>query len=44
MHLDEARQRLRLAIQLDKEFVALAKTDPDLQPIRTELEQDYDEA
>jgi lipopolysaccharide biosynthesis regulator YciM len=43
MHLDEARQHLRQAIQLDKEFAALAKTDPDLQPIRTEVKQDYDD-
>jgi lipopolysaccharide biosynthesis regulator YciM len=32
--LDEARQRLHRAIQLDKEFESLAKTDPDLEPIR----------
>lgn len=32
--LDEARQHLYRAIQLDKEFAALAKTDPDLEPIR----------
>ena len=37
-HLDEARLRLRRAIQLDKGFAALAKTDPDLGPIRTERE------
>ena len=36
-HLDEARLRLRRAIQLDKGFAALAKTDPDLRPIRTEM-------
>jgi lipopolysaccharide biosynthesis regulator YciM len=39
MYLDEARQRLCQAIQLDKAFATLAKTDPDLEPIRTELEQ-----
>lgn len=32
--LDEARQHLYRAIQIDKEFAALAKTDPDLEPIR----------
>jgi tetratricopeptide (TPR) repeat protein len=32
--LDEARQHLCRAIQLDKGFEALAKTDPDLEPIR----------
>ena len=36
--LDEARQRLRRAIQLDQGFAALAKTDPDLKPIQTEPE------
>jgi Tfp pilus assembly protein PilF len=37
-YLDEARQRLRRAIQLDQGFAALAKTDPDLKPIQTETE------
>ncbi len=32
--LDEARDRLVLAIQLDKGFAVIAKTDPDLEPIR----------
>ena len=36
--LDEARQRLRQAIQLDEGFTDLAKTDPDLKPIQTEIE------
>jgi lipopolysaccharide biosynthesis regulator YciM len=36
--LDEARQRLRRAIQLDQAFAALVKTDPDLKPIQTEPE------
>lgn len=34
-YLDEARQRLRRATQLDQGFAALAKTDPDLKPIQT---------
>jgi tetratricopeptide (TPR) repeat protein len=34
--LDEARRRLDLAIQLDKGFAAMAKTDPDLEPLRKE--------
>ena len=37
-NLNEARLRLRRAIQLDQEFAALAKTDPDLNPIRAEVE------
>jgi lipopolysaccharide biosynthesis regulator YciM len=37
-HLDEARRRLLKAVQLDQGFAALAKTDPDLKPIRTEME------
>jgi lipopolysaccharide biosynthesis regulator YciM len=37
-HLDEARLRLRRAIQLDRGFADLAKTDPDLKPIRTGME------
>jgi Flp pilus assembly protein TadD len=36
--LDEARQRLRQAIQLDEGLTAMAKTDPDLKPIQTEIE------
>jgi lipopolysaccharide biosynthesis regulator YciM len=36
--LEEARRRLRRAIQLDQGFAVLAKTDPDLEPIRTEIE------
>jgi tetratricopeptide (TPR) repeat protein len=32
--LDEARQRLDRAIELDKEFAAMAKKDPDLEAIR----------
>jgi tetratricopeptide (TPR) repeat protein len=32
--LDEARQRLARAIQLDKGFAAMAETDPDLEPLR----------
>jgi tetratricopeptide (TPR) repeat protein len=32
--LDEARQHLRRAMQLDEMFAAMAKTDPDLEPIR----------
>ena len=34
--LDEARRRLDRAIQLDKGFAALAKTDPDLELLRIE--------
>ena len=37
-YLGEARQRLCRAIQLDQEFAALAKTDPDLKPIQTDTE------
>jgi lipopolysaccharide biosynthesis regulator YciM len=33
-HLGEARKRLRQAIQMDQEFAGLARTDPDLEPIR----------
>jgi lipopolysaccharide biosynthesis regulator YciM len=36
--LDEARERLRRAIQLDKGFAAMAKSDPDLKPIRQEID------
>jgi tetratricopeptide (TPR) repeat protein len=36
--MDEARQRLSRAIQLDEGFAALAKTDPDLEPIRSEMD------
>ena len=36
--LEEARRRLGLAIQLDQAFAALAKTDPDLTPLRPEME------
>ena len=36
--LDEARQRLGRAIQLDKGFAAMAKTDPDLEAIRNEID------
>jgi len=36
--LDEARFRLARAIQLDQGFAALAKTDPDLQPIKNATE------
>jgi lipopolysaccharide biosynthesis regulator YciM len=36
--LDEGRQRLRRAIQLDKGFAAMAKTDPDLEPIRDDID------
>jgi len=32
--LDEARRHLSRAIELDKEFAALAKLDPDLEPVR----------
>jgi tetratricopeptide (TPR) repeat protein len=35
--LDAARQHLSRAVHLDKEFAAMAKTDPDLEPIRQEL-------
>jgi tetratricopeptide (TPR) repeat protein len=34
--LDEARTRLTQAIELDREFATLAKTDPDLAPIRSD--------
>jgi tetratricopeptide (TPR) repeat protein len=36
--LDEARQRLSRAIALEKEFAAMARTDPDLEPIRNEID------
>jgi tetratricopeptide (TPR) repeat protein len=36
--LDEARQHLWRAIQLDKGFAAMAKIDPDLDPIRNEID------
>jgi tetratricopeptide (TPR) repeat protein len=32
--LDEARQRLSRAVELDQEFASMAKTDADLEPIR----------
>ncbi len=35
--LDEARQRIFRAIQLDTRFAAMAKTDPDLEPLRNEI-------
>ena len=34
--LDEAKVRLKRAIELDREFACLARTDPDLAPIRSE--------
>lgn len=37
-HLSEARKRLRQAIQIDQDFADLARTDPDLEPIRDEVE------
>jgi lipopolysaccharide biosynthesis regulator YciM len=37
-HLREARQRLRQAIQINREFAGLARTDPDLAPIRDEVQ------
>jgi len=37
-HLSEARKRLRQAIQIDKDFADLARNDPDLEPIRDEVE------
>ena len=37
-HLGEARKRLRQAIQIDQDFAGLARTDPDLEPIRDEVE------
>ena len=36
--LDEARRRLCRAIELDKGFSAMAKDDPDLEPIRNEID------
>jgi len=36
--LNEARRRLRQAIRIDKDFADLARTDPDLEPIRDEVE------
>jgi len=36
--LEEARQRLSQAIQLDKAFASMAKSDPDLEAIRRELD------
>jgi lipopolysaccharide biosynthesis regulator YciM len=38
--LEEARQRLYRSIQFDKAFAAMAKSDPDLEAIREELEID----
>jgi lipopolysaccharide biosynthesis regulator YciM len=38
--LEEARQRLHRAIQIDKAFAAMAKSDPDLEAIRDEIEID----
>ena len=35
--LDDARQHLGRAIQIDKEFAAMAKTDPDLEAIKDDL-------
>jgi lipopolysaccharide biosynthesis regulator YciM len=35
--LGEARQRLCRAIELDKGFATMAKSDPDLEPIRNEI-------
>jgi lipopolysaccharide biosynthesis regulator YciM len=37
-HLREARQRLRQAIQINQEFAGQARTDPDLEPIRDEVQ------
>jgi lipopolysaccharide biosynthesis regulator YciM len=36
--LAEARKRLRQAIQIDEAFATLARKDPDLEPIRDEVE------
>ena len=36
--LSEARMRLRQAIQIDEHLVDLARKDPDLEPIRDEVE------
>jgi tetratricopeptide (TPR) repeat protein len=36
--LAEARKRLRQAIQIDEGFATLARKDPDLEPIRDEVE------
>jgi tetratricopeptide (TPR) repeat protein len=36
--LDDARQRLDRAIQLDQGFAVMAKTDPDLAAIRNEID------
>jgi hypothetical protein len=36
--LDEARRRLGRAIHLDKGFAIMAKTDPDLEAIRNEID------
>jgi lipopolysaccharide biosynthesis regulator YciM len=36
--LDEARRRLCRAIEIDDGFSAMAKTDPDLEPIRNEID------
>jgi tetratricopeptide (TPR) repeat protein len=36
--LDEARLRLLRAVELDQAFAALAKIDPDLKPIREQME------
>ena len=33
-HLEEAKKRLRLAIQINREYADLARSDPDLEPIR----------
>jgi tetratricopeptide (TPR) repeat protein len=35
--LDDARQHLGRAIQIDKEFAAMAKTDPDLEAIKDDV-------
>lgn len=36
--LGEARRRLGRAIELDKAFALMAKSDPDLEPIRNEMD------
>jgi tetratricopeptide (TPR) repeat protein len=36
-HTDEALVRLRRAIDLDKAYAALARTDPDLEPLRSQI-------
>lgn len=39
--LGEARKRLRQAIQIDREFEGFARTDPDLEPIRDEVDRQW---